>query len=78
MSHSTQNNQFKRPAASAGGRPEATALGEANQSLITELQAERDRAVDQNAELTAQLREHQKQMSAGQMQAVRFSVYEHG
>ena len=70
MSHSTQNNQFKRPAASAGGRPEATALGEANQSLIAELQAERDRAVSQNAELTDQLREQQKQMNAGQMQAV--------
>ena len=61
MSQTTQpNNQFKRPAASAGGRPEATALGEANQSLIAELQAERDRAVSQNAELTDQLREQQK------------------
>ena len=72
MSESTTqpNNPFKRPAAAAGGRPEASALGEANGALIAELQAERDRAVTQNAELTAQLVLQQKQLSAGQLQAV--------
>jgi hypothetical protein len=73
MSHNTDqvlNQGFKRPAASAGGRPEATALGEANSALIAELTAERDRSYRQNAELAEQLKEQQKQIAAGQMQTV--------
>jgi hypothetical protein len=69
MNQST-GNQFKRPAAYAGGRPEATALGEANAALIAELKADRDRSHALNAELAEQLKERQKQIAAGQLQNV--------